>query len=155
METIQSSFTILIDHAPWIKDVIPAAIEDRDLLKTIESLVSLYYLICFAFVYPSCTFNRLAKVPHRHIAMTRQRSSYPVSRGSRKTLVRPWNPLSRRTARLVAGFITLSSPRCFVLDQSRKSLQMTASMCSIYLWTLSTYDRCQISQRAQTWQCLG
>lgn len=146
METIQNSFAILIDHAPWMKDVIPAAIEDRELLKKIESLVSLYYLIYSAFVCHSCTFNRLVKDPRRHIAMTHQRSSYPVYHGSRKTLVGPWNPHSRRTARLVVGFITPSLPRCFVPDQSRESLQMTARMCSIYLWILSTYDCCQISQ---------
>jgi hypothetical protein len=40
-ETILTSFTVLIYHVPWMKDVIPETIEDRDLLKNMEYFVSI------------------------------------------------------------------------------------------------------------------
>lgn len=143
MKTILSSFSALIDHAPLLKDVMPAAIEDRELLQLIEWHVSLY-LMCFAFACPLCTLNRSAKAPRRHIVMTRRRSSSPVSRGSRKTSGHPYNLHSRLTARLAAVLITLSSPGCFVPDQSRISFGKTLSVYSIYFWTSSTYYCCKI-----------
>ena len=40
-ETILNAFTILIGHAPWLKEAMTAAIEDKPLLRRIEQYVSL------------------------------------------------------------------------------------------------------------------
>ena len=43
-KTILKSFTILINHEPWVKEAISAAIEDKKLLQVIETYVSIYLI---------------------------------------------------------------------------------------------------------------
>ena len=49
-KTILDSFTVLIDHIPWMEDMIPTISKDTELLKEIESTVGLsLYVISFTF----------------------------------------------------------------------------------------------------------
>jgi len=45
-KTILKSFTILLNHEPWVKEAISAAIEDKELLQVIETHVSIYLVYC-------------------------------------------------------------------------------------------------------------